>query len=133
MWFNTWDQNAIILNDESATVSVNHFQMTAARMRSTSMPSSLPPLFDETQHQGKNHLKNDILKWLKGMSLGWSDDCVKSHGLPFLNTLADALWYIDGNQDTLSTRGCSIPVVLQQFSTIDFPRSRKRERLMSPL
>ncbi len=122
-------QNDMILNDESATVSVNHFLMTAARMRSTSMLSSLPPLFDETHHQGKNHLKNDILKWLKGMSLGWSDDCVKSLGLPFVNTLADALWYIDRNQDTLSTRGCSIPVVLQQFTNYRFPEKQKKRKI----
>jgi hypothetical protein len=122
-------QNDMILNDESATVSVNHFLMTAARMRSTTMPSFLPPLFDETHHQGKNKLKNDILKWLNGMSLGWSDDCVKSLGLPFVNTLTDALWYIDRNQDTMSKRGCSIPVVLQQFCNYRFPEKQKKRKI----
>ena len=51
----------------------------------------------------KLKLKNDF-DWLAETKLGWEAAMAKQLGLAFVNTLADALWFIDGNERTLANR-----------------------------
>jgi hypothetical protein len=90
---------------------------------------SLPPQFSEQRHPQKSKLKNDILKWLETNSLGWSPDSVKSLGLTFVNTLSDAMWYIDQNHATLSSRGYHVPETLRCFSGYRNPEQQKRRKI----
>ena len=64
---------------------------------------------------GKLELKNRTIDWLVLNKLGWEVALAKQVGLTFVNTLADCLWYIDGNAKTLADRFLGIPAQLQQF------------------
>ena len=90
---------------------------------------SLPPQFSEQRHLQKSKLKNDILKWLETNSLGWSPDSVKSLGLTFVNTLSDAMWYINQNHATLSSRGYHVPETLRCFSGYRNPEQQKKRKI----
>ena len=90
---------------------------------------SLPPQFSEQRHPQKS--KNDILKWLETNSPGWSPDSVKSLGLTFVNTLSDAMWYIDQNHATLSSRGYHVPETLRCFSGYRNLSNRRRGKLIN--
>ena len=63
----------------------------------------------------KSKLKNDIIDWLAKNELGWEVESAKRVGQMFVNTLGDALWYIDGNAKTLRDRSLGIPTQLEQF------------------
>lgn len=113
-------------SDRPSAVSV---LMNAAR--TDAARTCLPPEFSITEKPQKNKLKNDILKWLSTNNLGWSADTVGSLGLCFVDTLADSLWYVDQNHDTLKQRACSIPIPLAQFSNYRQPELRKKRKIDS--
>jgi hypothetical protein len=97
-------------------------------MASTKECNYLPPQFTQGYHHAKFLLKNKIRDWLEGNSLGWSAACAKTLGLTFVNTLAEAMWYIDRNHDTLKKRGYPVPIVLQQFNGIrQLEKAKKRK------
>ena len=73
---------------------------------------SLPPKWSASN--GKLILKNTIIDWLLSNKLGWEPSMSKQLGLTFVNSLGEALWYVDGNSKTLEDRSLSVP----PFSTL---------------
>ena len=61
-------------------------------------------------------LRNDIIKLLQAQRLGWNLHNVDSHGKPFVITLADILWYLDGHHKKFSDRSKAIPAPFCTFS-----------------
>lgn len=57
----------------------------------------------------KLKMKNDMIDWLVQMKLGWEPAYAQQLGTVFINTLVDALWYIDGNDKTLEERYLARP------------------------
>ena len=55
----------------------------------------------------------------------------KQLGITFVNTLADALWYVDGNGKTLSQRSLGLPAQLQQFQGYREPEKHKHRHVMA--
>jgi len=107
--------------DQNNKPSVFTVLMAGARKEANS--SCLPESFSMAQYPRKNKLKNDILIWLEQNSLGWT------FGITFVNTVGDALWYIDRNHEALRKRGCSVPIVFQQFSGYRVPENHKKQKL----
>ena len=107
----------------------NLFNVLMQNARDSS--TSLPPLFPEGRHPQKAKLLNAIIKWLESIGVGWPPDTVKSLGLVFVNTLADAMWYIDQNHDTLVKRGHRVPDILCQFSGFRHPEQQKKRKIDS--
>lgn len=91
--------------------------------------AALPPDFSVQFHPAKHRLKNSIIQWLRKNSLGWSNCSVPSLGLQFVQTLGEAMWYIDGNHETLAKRGCAVPISLQQFSGYRQPEKQKKRKI----
>ncbi|CAB4000679.1 Hypothetical predicted protein [Paramuricea clavata] len=97
--------------------------LTAAARTLTCVPSNV------VVHNQKDKLKNDIISWLKKNGVGWSLQYVETLGNKFLNTLADVMWYIDGNHVTLSSRSCAVPDSFAHFQGYNTPEKRKRKRI----
>ena len=99
--------------------------MAAQRSR-----KSLPDQYTIVRDNQKIRLKNDIIKWLGTNDLGWTPDTCKDQGRKFVETLADALWEVDGHHSTLEGRGCGVPAMFDQFKNYRKPekaKHRKRE------
>ncbi|CAB4041566.1 Hypothetical predicted protein, partial [Paramuricea clavata] len=94
--------------------------LTAAARTLTCVPSNV------VVHNQKDKLKNDIISWLKKNGVGWSLQYVETLGNKFLNTLADVMWYIDGNHVTLSSCSCAVPDSFAHFQGYNTPEKRKR-------
>jgi hypothetical protein len=77
----------------------------------------------------KNQLYNDQIQWLKSPSVGFLSSNKDSLGVNFVNSLCDALWYVDGNHLTQANRGCAIPTALLQFQGYYKPELRKRKKV----
>ena len=75
-------------------------------------------------------MKNDILDWLAKEKLGWETCIAKSVGLTFVNTLSDALWYLDGTAKTLDDRSLGIPTLLSQFQGYKQPEKHKHRKVL---
>ena len=56
---------------------------------------SLPPKWNATND--KLRLKNAVIDWLSSNKLGWKPSLSKQLGLMFVNSLGEALWYINVN------------------------------------
>ena len=69
----------------------------------------------------KLDLKSDFQTWLEKRKVGWLATQVQTHGAPFINTMAEALWYVDGQHDKLHARACTVPAIFQQFSGYNKP------------
>ena len=63
----------------------------------------------------KARLYNDIIEWFSSMNVGFSSVNRDTLGVGLVNALTDALWYIDGNHDTLAERSCPVPAPLALF------------------
>ena len=74
----------------SATVDAFEILLQGARDK-----TFLPEKWNATN--AKLSLKNSIIDWLAKNKLGWEAALAKHVGLTFVSTLADAIWYIDGN------------------------------------
>lgn len=70
-------------------------------MNAANKSCHLPNLKHELNQ--KNKLYNDIREWLKSQSVGFLSSNKDSLGVNLINTLCDALWYVDGNHSTLYT------------------------------
>ena len=91
--------------------------------------TTLPPEFTDARNTSKVRLKNDLRSWLASNSVGWSADSAQSLGVTFINTLADALWYIDQNHHTLQARGCVIPQMFLKFKGYRCPEKQKKRKI----
>lgn len=69
----------------------------------------------------KFDLKSDFQTWLEERKVGWLAKHVEAHGAPFINTMTDALWYVDRQHVKLHARACSVPLMLQNFSGYNQP------------
>ena len=76
---------------------------------------SVPAKYDITQPNAKLKLKNDMIDWLSENKLGWENAYTETIGRTFVNSLAEVLWYVDGNFQTLHDRGCGIPGMFSPF------------------
>ena len=72
---------------------------------------SLPPKWNATND--KLRLKNAVIHWLSSNKLGWKPSLSKQLGLMFVNSLSEALWYVDGNSKTLKDRSLPVPSLFQ--------------------
>ena len=102
----------------SATTDAFAILLQGAK-ENTSLPEKWSP------SNAKLKLKNGIIDWLAQNKLGWEAAMAKQLGLKFVNTLADALWYIDGNGNTLADQS------LQQFQGYKEPEKHKHKQVMA--
>ena len=97
-------------------------------MQNAASQSNLPPRFERAKMTGILRLKNDIIAWLENNNVGWSVQNTKSLGLEFVNTLGDALWYVDGHHHTLHERGHGVPNLFKQFQGYNCPEKAKHRK-----
>ena len=74
-------------------------------------------------------MKNGIIVWLQEQSVGWSPAESESLGVNFIRALSSALWEIDGNHQTLSSRGCVVPGELAKFEGYNKPELHKKRKI----
>ena len=102
--------------------------MQAAQRNRKSLPAQYPIVRDNN----KIRMKNDILKWLATNELGWAPDDCNTQGHKFVETLANALWEVDGHHSTLRDRGCGIPPMFDNFQNYRKPeKSKHRKRQLN--
>ena len=75
--------------------------------------TKLPDKWNESSE--RNKLKIRLIDWLQSNGVGWSLQEKDFLGVQFINTLSSVLWDIDGNQSTLSERGCGVPGAFSVF------------------
>ncbi|XP_071947398.1 uncharacterized protein [Antedon mediterranea] len=90
--------------------SKNAFTMMMDERGAVSVPQRLMT----RRYPGLSKLKNAIMDWIEKEGLGWSQENQAS-AWTFINTLAEALWHIDKNHDSLNQRGCKIPEMFSTF------------------
>ncbi len=82
---------------------------------------------NETNKQAK--LKNAIIDWLREQNVGWSPTESQSLGTNFISVVSSAIWEIDGNHQTLSSRGCGVPCELSRFQGYNKPEVHKKRKI----
>ena len=105
--------------------------MFAAQRRLNSV--KYPPMI--SVRNKRDELYNDLLSLLKSKDLHWEAEEVQSGtATRAIQTLRDALWYVDGSHSTLIERGCTIPALFRQFSGYNKSEQHKhRKRVPSSL
>ena len=105
--------------------------MFAAQRRLNSV--KYPPMI--SVRNKRDELYNDLLSLLKSKYLHWEAEEVQSGtATRAIQTLRDALWYVNGSHSTLIERGCTIPALFRQFSGYNKPEQHKhRKRVPSSL
>ena len=96
------------------------------RMREAQSRIVWPEEFPATNHKMK--LRNDIIKFLQTQKMGWNPHNVDSHVVPFVITLADVLWYLDGHYKKFSDRSKAIPAPFCSFTGYFDAVARKRTK-----
>eukprot|EP00117_Sycon_ciliatum_P025894 scpid75942/ scgid21385/ len=118
------DRNSDKSTTDNASAGRNAFALMMASVNAT---SSLPPKWTPVTSK-KVVLKNDLIDFLSKNSLGWDHAHAESSGINFVGTLADALWYVDGNHHTLASRGCAVPAMFSHFTGYNKPEDRKKRK-----
>lgn len=77
----------------------------------------------------KLELKNHLIDWLQKNKLGWESSYAKELGVAFVNTLANTLWFVDGNHRTLADRGHGVPPLFESFQGYNKPELNKKRKL----
>ena len=77
----------------------------------------------------KLELKNHIIDWLQKNKLGWEPAYAKQLGVAFVSTLANTLWFIDGNHRTLADRGHGVSPLFESFQGNNKPELKKKRKL----
>ena len=106
----------------SSTVDAVTVLLQAARDK-TFLPKKWNP------SNAKLKLKNSIIDWLSGKKLGWEASLANQTGLVFVNTVGDALWYINRKDKTLSDRCMGVPQELRQFMNYKQPEKYKHRKI----
>ena len=96
-------------------------------MSAANKANHLPEM--KTVQNQKAKLFNDILTWLKQQNVGFLSTNVATLGNQLLNCLADVMWYVSGNHETLAERGCPIPEPLGHLDNYYNPVQRKRKKV----
>ena len=104
--------------------NVLEFMFSAQRSLAT---LRYPPVV--TVRNKRDEMFNDILSLIKSKQLYWKSEEVHSGTTTrALNTLRDALWYIDGSHATLIERSCNIPETFIQFTGYNQPEKHKHRK-----
>ena len=103
----------------------NAFELLMASSRQT---ASLPTKWEIKTPNKKLEMKNDLKDFLEKNKLGWDPAHVQQCGTTFINTVVEALWYIDGNHKTLSDRGYPVPTMFEAFTGYNRPEARKKRK-----
>ena len=76
----------------------------------------------------KEELANAVSSWLESNGVAFQPTDVETKGKCLLNTLADALWMIDGHLETFASRSHAIPPEFARFSGYNVPEASKHKR-----
>ena len=77
----------------------------------------------------KDTMYNDLLLLLETKELCWKSEEVQSGTATLaLQTLRDALWYIDGMHETLNERSCMIHKCFETFTGFNRPEQHKHKK-----
>ena len=77
----------------------------------------------------KDTMYNDLLLLLETKELCWKSEEVQNGTATLaLQTLRDALWYIDGMHKTLNERSCMIPKCFEQFTGYNRPEQHQHKK-----
>ena len=113
--------------DSMCTEMDTRMDAMAILMRGALQRSHLPDKWRMDSPNKKLKLKNDIIDWLQTNKLGWEPSYAQQLGVAFINTLANTLWMIDGNHQTLADRSCQIPTIFDHFQGYNRPELRKKK------
>ena len=114
------------VSSESTEVRRNAFTiLTSAANHAKHLPDK------KSEVNNKARLYNDIIGWLSSMNVGFTSVNRDTLGVGLVNALTDALWYIDGNHDSLADRACPVPAPLAHFKNYYCPEKRKRKKIDS--
>lgn len=122
------DFNVTVEAQETTTASATVDAFTIL-LQGAKNKTSLPEKWSATN--GKLRMRNDVIDWLAKNKLGWEAALAKHVGVTFVSTLADALWYIDGNGKTLTDRSLGVPAQLQQFQGYKQPEKHKHRKVVA--
>ncbi len=79
----------------TATSERNVATVLMQNARRLVQPSLITPASPSEKLCGDLSLRNDVVRYLQDMDVGWSPSTVSTTGEKFVKTLAAALWYID--------------------------------------
>ena len=82
-----------------------------------------------TVHNKRDEMFNDLLSLFKSKELYWRSEEVHSGtATRAIQTLRDALWYVDGSHATLIERSCNIPETFRQYTGYNQPEKHKHRK-----
>lgn len=102
-----------------------HRDASTVLMQSSRLCHALPQKWQVLLPNRKLHLKNDIIDFLDKKRLGLSASHAQQCGKSFVNMLAEVMWNIDGNHQTLHDRGHGIPALFGPFKGYNLPEEEK--------
>jgi len=111
--------------DMSVSRRPNAFDVMMAAQRQVQLADNGLP-FQKAIKNGKDRLYNDVISLMKEMGIKWTDPL--RYGVPYLEVICDALWYIDGHQDTISDRAPRIPEIFSRFVGYNCPEKSKHRK-----
>lgn len=95
-------------NSRDDTTKKNAFDILMA-------PPNALPAPRPAQRFARDKLFNDILSMFETQKLSFKPSIVETVGVNILDTLADALYYLDPHHDKLENRSCPIPETFKQI------------------
>ena len=101
----------------------------ALMMQSSRSSNALPQRWQIVTPNRKLEMKNDLLDFLERNKLGWTASYIQQCGESFVNMLANVLWYIDGNHQTLADCGHGVPALFAAFKKYNQPENRKKKKI----
>ena len=122
------DQPGVTFTRNDIHVAKNAFEIMMQSQRRISAPSLPDPIVERTK---KDKLFNDLLQLIAQRGLKFAPSQHES-GKSYLATVTSALWYVDGHEASLSSRGCEIPELFKAFKGYNSPelsKHRKREHV----
>ena len=123
-----YNVSTLPVRDSMCTETDTRVDAMAILMRGALQRSHLPDKWKMDSPNKKLKLKNDIIDWLQTNKLGWEPLYAQQLGVAFVNTLANTLWMIDGNHQTLADRSCQI----DHFQGYNRPELRKKKTQDQP-
>ena len=106
--------------------AVNAFAVMAAAQRRQQLGDNGLP-FPQPVRDGRDRMYNNLIDLMREMGIKWSDPMV--YGVPFLQALRDALWYVYGHHDTIAEKAPKIPELFaKRFVGYNCPESHKHRK-----
>ena len=104
--------------------------MIAAQKRVQLGDNGLP--YPRVVKDNRDRLYNDGIRLMQEMGVRWTDP--QRYGVPFLENLSNALWYIDGHHSTIGEKAPKVPEIFSRFTGYNCPEKHKhRKRTMDNL